>query len=490
MQVTASDIYGYYRPSECNLRIYLRHNGEAEAPPSPYEEVMRRLGERHEKAHLATFPTFVDLSAGTRHEREQRTQEEVRRGSLVIYQAVLRATAVLDGVRCEVVGYPDFLIHHSGGYAIRDSKLSRRITENDHPEILRQLELYGWLYEQTFGKPPLRLEVHGGIGDIVLIPYDAGGKVLATAREILAIKQTQVEPYTPVGWTKCGDCGFYGRCWPRAEARRDVALVSGVDQGLAIALRHKGVETVDGLLAGYSEASLAELQRPWGRGSQRVGRRAGPILRMARSMASGQEILIQNPDIPDHPNYVIFDIEGLPPHLDELEKVYLWGLQVFGQRSGEFQASTASFGVDGDREGWEHFLANAKKILDEYGDLPFVHWHHYERTRLDMYMERFGDPGGVGARVRQNLLDLLPITHRSIALPLPSYSLKVVEQYIGFRRKQEEYGGEWAMAKYIEATETEDPQQRQQVMDQILVYNREDLESTWAVLKWLRAKAR
>lgn len=56
MRLIASDFYTFYRPSECDLRVYLRHKGIAEAPPSPYEEVLRRLGERHEKAHLATFP--------------------------------------------------------------------------------------------------------------------------------------------------------------------------------------------------------------------------------------------------------------------------------------------------------------------------------------------------------------------------------------------------------------------------------------------------
>ena len=61
-------------------------------------------------------------------------------------------------------------------------------------------------------------------------------------------------------------------------------------------------------------------------------------------------------------------------------------------------------------------------------------------------MDRFGDPRGIAARGRRNLLDLLPVTQRSIALPLPSYSLKVVEKYIGFERTLEEYGGDWAMA--------------------------------------------
>lgn len=40
------------------------------------------------------------------------------------------------------------------------------------------------------------------------------------------------------------------------------------------------------------------------------------------------------------------------------------------------------------------------------------------------------------------------------------------------------------MAKYIEATEMEDPAQRAAVMDQILAYNREDLAALSAVFIW------
>ena len=39
---------------------------------------------------------------------------------------------------------------------------------------------------------------------------------------------------------------------------------------------------------------------------------------------------------------------------------------------------------------------------------------------------------------------------------------------------------------YALAVESEDASFRSQVMDQILRYNQEDLEATWAVFKWLR----
>jgi predicted RecB family nuclease len=284
-------------------------------------------------------------------------------------------------------------------------------------------------------------------------------------------------------------CGYYGRCWPRAEAAKDVALVYGVDQNLAVALRQAGVVTVDALLARFDEAKLAGFQRPWGERMQRVGKKAGPILLMAQALASEKETLLKAPDVPDFPNCVMFDLEGLPPHLDELDKVYLWGLQVFGKKPGDYLAATAGFGAEGDREGWEDFLAKADQVFAEYGNLPFVHWHHYERVKIDAYVERYGDIGSIAARVRRNLLDLLPITRDAIALPLPSYILKVIEKYIGFKRTQEEYGGDWAIAKYIEATEMADEEERSKVMDQFLTYNREDLAATWAVLRWLKGKA-
>jgi len=199
--------------------------------------------------------------------------------------------------------------------------------------------------------------------------------------------------------------------------------------------------------------------------------------------------LIEPPSLPDNPNHVMFDLEGLPPQLDELEKIYLWGMQVYGEKMSDFMPALAGFGEEGDKEGWEQFLKNAAAIFSEYGDLPFVHWHHYERVKIDLYIKRYGDREGIAERVKKNLLDLLPITQGSIALPLPSYSLKVVEKYVGFKRTLDEYRGDTAIARYIEAVETEDPEKREEIMGEILKYNKEDLEATWAVLKWLRSKA-
>jgi predicted RecB family nuclease len=64
--------------------------------------------------------------------------------------------------------------------------------------------------------------------------------------------------------------------------------------------------------------------------------------------------------------------------------------------------------------------------------------------------------------------------------------LKAIEKYVGFERKLPESNGAWAMCRYIEATETSDPAGRKEIMSQILAYNEEDLDATWAVLDWVR----
>ncbi len=488
MKLIASDFYTAYNPSKCDLRVYLDYKGVKPTPPGPYDEVIKKFGRIHEQAHLKTFPEVIDLSDGTPSAREARTREEVGKKSSVLYQGVLMANVRVGEVECEIVGEPDFMIHETDGYVIRDSKISRRVNEQDHPEIYCQLGLYGLLFEKTFQVPPVRLEVHKGDGAIEQIPYDGGAKALEVLNGIVSIRSQAAQPYSPVGWSKCKGCGYFEVCWPLAEKTEDVSLIGDVDQGLAIALHRDGVLDLKGLVARFNVDTLGKYERPWGKKTQRVGKKAESILQTAKALLDKKEILLKKPEIPQHNNYVMFDLEGLPPHLNELEKIYLWGIQVYGNNPGSFLAATAGFDQQGDKEGWEQFLKNADSIFQVHGDIPFVHWHHYEKVHLDMYIDRFGDVNGIAERVRRNLLDLLPITKASIVLPLPSFSLKVIEKHINFKRTQNEFGGEWSMAKYIEAVEAGDEILRKEALDDILVYNKEDLASMWAIFQWLRAK--
>ena len=362
MRLTASDIFAVYRPTLCALRVYLREQRIPEAEASVFEEILRTLGQRHEQNHLATLGTYEDLSAVSPDQRVQRTIEAIRNHVPVIYQGEIACDTVLDGTHVSIVGRPDFLILDSDTYLIRDSKLSRKVDEKHHTEISLQLQLYGWLFEQTVGTPAKHLQVHVGNGDIVDVPYDGGAAVLAELTHILTMKQLEAEPYEPLGWTKCsGGCGYYDRCWQQAEARQDVSLVMDVDQGLARALNAVGVTSAEQLLTSFDAKRLSEFKRPWGKGEQKVGKKAEKILVYAEVLCSRKERTLGPAIIPVHDNYVMFDLEGMPPYLDELEKIYLWGMQVYGKHPSEFMGVTAGFGATATAKDGRRFSMPRRK---------------------------------------------------------------------------------------------------------------------------------
>jgi len=200
MRITAQDIYGLYSPSECALRVFLRARDEPEAEPGPFEQVLMRLGQRHEAGHLATFPQVADLRSLPFEDRARKTGELVASGAKVLYQPVLKCLATIDGVVCEVVGEPDFLIRENDGYVVRDVKLVRHVDEDNHPEVILQVQLYGWLYEKVFGQRPLRSEVFSGQSELVVVPYNEENVL----RHVCARPLRRFLPDTPCGSANSG----------------------------------------------------------------------------------------------------------------------------------------------------------------------------------------------------------------------------------------------------------------------------------------------
>lgn len=486
LSLAASGFSALYRPSTCTRRVYLLAHGEPTGEPSAIELILRELGERHEKEHLATFAVARNLAEGSLTDRAERTREAVRSGAPVIYQGVLRAA--LAGSRDVVTGIPDFMIRNEDSYRIRDCKLSRSMRGDRHPEIVRQLQTYGWLFEKTFNLLPSALEAYLGNHTVETIPYAGSARAeeeLGRLRDLLLLPD---EPWEPVGWSKCGGCPFQDRCWSRAADDHDVSVVYGVDQATARALRDRGISTYDALLEKLDAEKLARLTRAKGRA--RVGAAAPRIIAQARALATNSVIRLGRLELPSGPA-VMLDLEGMPPQNDELDAVYLWGMRVYGEEGprGPYHAAVAGFDQGGDQEAWRQFLDHAARVFQEHGRIPFVHWADYEKVKIKSYIERFGDPAGVAGQVIESCFDLLKAVRDALALPVPSYGLKVLERLSGYKRTMEEYGGDWSIARYLRASESADAAERSGIMAEILKYNEEDLEAMAGVLRWARSLA-
>ena len=159
--------------------------------------------------------------------------------------------------------------------------MARRIDEENHPEILLQVQLYGWLFERSCGAAPKGLQVHAGTGEIVTIPYDGGADRFARVGATSGPQATDARNPTSL-WagqnvSAAGSPTVAGR---RQRRMCDVALVYCVDQSLARTLHSQGVRTRKELLANFDAASLSELKRPYGNREQRVGKAAERILQV------------------------------------------------------------------------------------------------------------------------------------------------------------------------------------------------------------------
>ena len=269
-----------------------------------------------------------------------------------------------------------------------------------------------------------------------------------------------------------------------------------MDVGLGRRLEERGLNNFEEIPETFSVASLAELGRPWGNTEQRVGlSQAKEVMAHVRARVEDLPIPIGTVELPVSSHYVMFDLEGLPAEQDGPDTVYLWGMRVYPASGGDPEEPTfdlAEFHEDGDRKAWEAFLLRCGRVFEQYGDdIPFVHWADYEKAKIRLYIDRFGDRGGIAKRLlERNLVDLLPVSKRSFALPLPSYSLKVVERYVGYERtKVPGYKGDQSIARYMLAVATEDEDLREEIINELCAYNHEDLEATWAVFEWLRARA-
>ena len=484
MELMASDIYELYRPSRCGLRSRLmKLEGPPVGPPDPLVELLQELGKRHEERYLRTFDAYVDLSGQEDGldfgRRREETKAAVRRGEDVLYQPVLFGWRDAGGQDEDfIVGIPDLLVRESDGYVVCDCKLARSVGGETHPEISRQVELYGWLYEREFGEPPLRLEVVLGDSSVQQLPYDGGAQAMAALDEVKALAARRDALYEPVGRSKCDGCAFHARCWARAEQVHDVALLPGVSQKVARQLHQQGSGSYLLLSDTHTLETLVQLPG--------IGQKTAlNILRHAEAYRKGAPLQVGRfPYTLDHP-YAVLDLEGIPQQFDGLVDVYLWGVRVSGSEEGPYRPAIAPLADEGDRVGWEAFLAEAESILAKYGDVSFVHYAAYEKTMLTRYTDRYGDPDGIAVRVLDNLLDLYPLVQRTVVLPDSGYSLKVVERWAGYQRTQDEYGGDWSIATYIRAVELQDEAAYQAAMEEILRYNQEDLEATWAVFQWL-----
>jgi predicted RecB family nuclease len=425
------DVIIQLTPEPCDLRLFLSTREKFSDDASPYTELLKSFRDRALSRQREQAGEFTDLLESKDDEaRIRSTIDAITSGIPVICNPLLHMQCRIAGVPVVVRSEIDFLVMQEGQYVVRQISPKQAIVQESESNLasFTQVRLFSWLLRNSLGVVPLRMEIISAKNEVIqVMPDDAS--VLRILHKALSAKYASNELYVPVGWSKCSGCGFNTRCWNKARSSNDIAQLPGLDQNLARTLKHEGIEDIATLLATFDEQSLSARSRRVSGRSLRVGKQAREILAHAHAFERQEPFWLQQPVLPSSANYAILDFEGAPPHGDKPEILFLFGLKVFGTKPSAYDYSEGGYGLENESHAWGEFLKNTKTIFSTHGDdIPFIHWGHYERTMLKKYVDKLGDEDGIASKLLNNLIDLSILLQGSVALPIPSYSLKVVEK--------------------------------------------------------------
>jgi len=485
---TPSDFRDLFQPNYCERRIWLAANRpDLALEDIEFAELVKSKGQEVEDVHVRDLGPVErpKYTAGDMQEGFIETLNLIKSRTPLIYQGVLQSND------SQYVAIPDLLIldDKTDHYKIRDIKLAVNLA--NHPEIELGLGLCELIAKEVLGYDPI-VEVVLGDGQIVSsFPVPTEDIVYGCIEKIVTVEDLDNEPTETVGWSKCNVCQFFDYCWQLSWESHDICTIVGVEQGMARSCWEKGIKKWEDIVR-LGNRGVSDINFQRGKGTQRIGpARAEKIVRQAKCLGNCAYEVIAPIILPhgyskgDRP-IIIFDIENNIFEIGIRVNVYLWGLMIVssGNRE-EQQLIVAPPGDGGDEHGWHFFLGTMSDIFKRYGDVPLIHYSSHEKTWVTNYVNRYGDIGGTGQKILHNLWDMYPAITASVALPVPSYSLKQIESFVGFNRSQEEYGGSWSIVRYNQYLTTANDIEAAKILDEIRTYNREDLLATYSVYKWL-----
>ena len=424
----------------------------------PLLDELRARGMAHEKAYLAHLESrglsVVDAGDGVSPDPStqsalERTLAAMRCGVDVIYQAALADDTW--------AGRADFLRKVQSpsdfgpwSYEATDAKLAR----DTRAGTILQLSAYSFLLQKMQGACPECMHVVAPGREFAPISFrvdDYGAYVRLLQRGIGDSIRVPGDTY-PELVGHCDFCAWWSGCEERRRGDDHLCYVAGIRKSQIQSLRTFGIERL---------ADLARLEEvpdpPQGSGEalERIRNQASIQLQGREANAPRYE-LIELFDA-DHglarlpeptPDDIFLDFEG--NHFAEAGvQEYLTGFLARGPDGGRFYAPLWALTLAEERQAFERFMDVALETRKRTPGAHIYHFAPYEPAALKRLMGRFATReveldellrGGA-------FVDLHGAVKHALIASVERYSLKDLEPFFGYVRKQAETGQERKAAK-------------------------------------------
>lgn len=464
----------------CQRRAFLNYYGDPQQtdPEKDFLLKLRMESQNHINRTIAElYPHAQRLPDGmSRYERSQITQTLMAQGVECIYLGVLRQSLnnFLGIESLTLMGMPHLLVKYPGqskfgnwSYGVINIHLARRpkgeykLTTAFHAQLLENIQ--GTL-------PPLcqiivRPQKFYHVDLDLWIPKME--EVLQACFSMLSHRQ---EPEVFISRQRCHLCHWYSHCYNLAQSSQHLSLVPGVTPSRYESLQILGVESVESL----ASACPVEMGKTLGLDI------ATQLKQQAQSIVENRPISKPNSRshnlqiIPTAPIELYFDVEAEP----ELNLDYLLGVLLV-DREQNTQQFYPFLAENPDQEGliWSEFLT----FVHKYPDAPIFHYSEYEVETLNRLGSLYQTPTEKLDKLLSRCVDLHKQVITLVTLPVESYSLKSLANWLGFQWRDVGVGGDQCVCWYSQWLTTGS----RSLLGSILRYNEDDCIATFHLKNWL-----
>ena len=469
-RVTAQDFYDH---DKCPHRVFLNRfgNSEEKLPHSDFLNMLFENALTHEHevaADLACEPP----KGVTLEDRALSTLQLMKAGAERIYQGVL--------LQPNESGIPDLLEKVPGNSQLGDyfykpvdiksgSGYENAATGTLRTDYGMQLYHYGLLLQAVQGTFPPEAEILNRDRNRILYPLDQFSAAYQETVAEIRLLTNGAKADEPALCSECGACQWWGHCEKVLVAAEDVTLLSEVGRSRKIALNSVGVRSIRDIPPfDFSRVKL-----------KGIGPKTIESMKLAAiSVLSNKLQVLAKAALPDPPRKVYLDFEDDPTQ----ELIYLCGMWIEPALHELNYHGLLCTDEAGEERIWAEFQRLCVSIASE--DYTVFHYSAYERTKISALERKYAVSEKDALELfKSRMVDLYPIVKRSAVLPSRGYGLKRIAPFVGVKYSAQDAGGAQSIVWFQEYQQNPN---RQDLLETLLTYNREDCVAMKSVEEWLR----
>lgn len=463
----------------CQRRAYLNLYGDIQDrnPERDFLFKLRKESQKHIAAVLSDYyPSYQEPHTPKRQwqERSQETMALMGLGVECIYNGCLSyafPSSEPSQHPLVLLGHPHLLVKQSGFsrwgnwfYLPVSIQLGRR----PKPEYKIIAAFYGELLELCQGRSPSYAEIILRRHNIYRVDLEEWQpRLQETLGNFIQTLIQQQEPDVFISRQRCSLCHWHSHCYGIAQSQQHLSLVPGVTPSRYESLQSLGVMNIQAL----ADVSVAEIEEVLGKSL------AFQLQRQAFSLMENLPLRNDKKIIDSLPQAAIelyFDIEAEP----ERNLDYLLGIVVINRKTG--QEDFYGFFADQpemEQNIWQDFL----DLVNRYPLAPIFHFSEYEVETIKRLAQLYGTSKKQQDALLRRCFDLHRYVVNTVILPVESYSLKSLANWLGFQWRDPDASGDQSVCWYDQWLQSGDRHYR----ELILRYNEDDCRATWILKDWL-----